>query len=279
VNTTRPGRYPAAPWAWAAAAVLVLCGGRAATAGPAPGTASSAAGPAGDRLPFGPGEDLRFAVKFGPVRAGSARMKVEGTSLRDGVPTVRIVSTAESSRFFSTFFEVRDRVESTWSLTDGLPRRFERNVHEGSYRKQESVIFDRSANVARYADGRTVEIPPRAYDVLSAFYYVRGLDLSPGTVVRFPNHNGGKNYDLAVRVLRREKIEVDAGKFSCLVIEPDLTGAGLFKQEGKLTIWITDDARRMPVLMKSKVAVGSIVAELEKYRVGTPLRRPAGEAP
>ena len=58
------------------------------------------------------------------------------------------------------------------------------------------------------------------------------------------------------------------------MIEPLLRSAGLFKHEGRLTIWLTDDARRMPVLMKSQVAVGSIVAELESFRVGRAPRRP-----
>jgi hypothetical protein len=94
-----------------------------------------------------------------------------------------------------------------------------------------------------------------------------------------PNHNAGKNHQLGVRVLRRERIKVSAGSFDCIVIEPGLTAAGVFKQEGKLTIWLTDDARHMPVLMKSKVAVGSIVAELEKFRAGSPLRGGAGDCP
>jgi hypothetical protein len=77
-----------------------------------------------------------------------------------------------------------------------------------------------------------------------------------------------------VRVVRRENVEVPAGTFRCLVVEPLLKSAGLFKQEGSLTIWLTDDARRMPVLMKSKVAVGSIAAELESFRMGRTV--PAG---
>jgi hypothetical protein len=114
------------------------------------------------------------------------------------------------------------------------------------------------------------EILPGTQDVLSAFYYVRTQPLAPGDSLEVPNHSDGKNYPLMVRVLRRETITVPAGTFTCLVVEPLLKTAGLFKQEGRLTIWLTDDARKMPVLMKGKVTVGSIVAELESFRMGRP---------
>jgi hypothetical protein len=68
--------------------------------------------------------------------------------------------------------------------------------------------------------------------------------------------------------LNRERIKVKAGVFNTIVVEPLLQAAGLFKHEGKLTVWLTDDGLHLPVLMKSKVLVGSIVAELTDYRLG-----------
>jgi hypothetical protein len=55
------------------------------------------------------------------------------------------------------------------------------------------------------------------------------------------------------------------------VVEPVIVGDGLFKHEGKLTLYISDDALRIPVLIKTKVPVGSINVELTEYRPGTPL--------
>ncbi len=219
-------------------------------------------------IPFGPGEAFRFGVKFGFVRAGDAELAVEGSEMVDGEMAYRLVSTAESSRFFSTFFPVNDRVISTWSARRRIPLRFEKHIREGKYAKDEIVRFDHAREEAVYPDGKRVPIVPGTQDVLSAFYLVRTLALNPGDVVGIPNHTDGKNHPLQVRVLRRETVEVPAGTFRCIVVEPLLKSAGLFKQEGSLTIWLTDDARRMPVLMKSKVAVGSIVAELETFRMG-----------
>ena len=160
------------------------------------------------------------------------------------------------------------RVESVWSVTARLPLRFEKHIREGKYVKDSGMRFDHSLRRATYTNGKDFPFPEGSQDVLSAFYFVRSQALTPGAVLVVPNHTDGKNYPVEVRVLRRETVTVPAGTFACVVVEPLLKSAGLFKQEGSLTIWLTDDARRMPVLMKSKVAVGSIAAELESFRPG-----------
>jgi hypothetical protein len=71
-----------------------------------------------------------------------------------------------------------------------------------------------------------------------------------------------------VKVLRKEHVRVHAGEFDCIVVQPVLRYPGLFEQKGKLTIWLTDDAKKMPVMMRSKVVIGSINAALKEARLG-----------
>ena len=82
-------------------------------------------------------------------------------------------------------------------------------------------------------------------------------------------------YPLVVNVLKRETIKVPAGKFDCRVVEPFLRGPGIFISKGKkLEVWLTDDADRIPVRMRSEVAIGHVSAELLHYRLGTLLASP-----
>ena len=68
-----------------------------------------------------------------------------------------------------------------------------------------------------------------------------------------------------------EKIKVRAGEFECLKVTPFVVGDAIFKaSDGKMTIWMTNDAYRMPVLIRSKVAVGAFDAELFKFKYGIP---------
>ena len=218
-------------------------------------------------LPFAPGEELNFAVKYGMVRAGDAKLAVLSGKTAGNY---RLLSTAKSSRFFDTFFPVDDRIISEWSPALGAPVEFEKRSREGKYKKDETLRFDHERGLALYGNGRREKMPPGSQDVLSAFYVVRAHKLVPGASFEIPNHADGKNYQLVVKVHQRETIDVPAGHFSCVVVEPLLRTSGLFKQEGRLLIWVTDDARHMPVQMKSKIAVGSIVAELESFRMGQP---------
>jgi hypothetical protein len=82
----------------------------------------------------------------------------------------------------------------------------------------------------------------------------------------FDYHASKKSLPLEVKIIGRERVETPAGTFNCVAIEPRLKAGGIFKNKGRLVIWITDDERRMPVLMKSQVAVGSISVVLQEFR-------------
>ena len=82
------------------------------------------------------------------------------------------------------------------------------------------------------------------------------------------NFIDGKQYHLEAKVLERETVNVEAGSFDCYVVEPITQSVGLFQHEGQLKVWLTADRLRMPVLMKSKILVGSISAELTDYKLG-----------
>lgn len=219
-------------------------------------------------VPFGVGEYLEYSVNYNVLRAGTATMSVEEIVQVDGHACYKIVSTARSNSVISTFFEVRDRVESLMDMRGLFSRRFEKHLHEGKYIKDEVVRIDQAAGLAYYADGDTVEILPSTQDALSSLYFVRTLDLEIGRLVAFPNHSGKKNYPLRVRVMGKEKIKTRAGRFSCIVVEPRLKGEGIFKHKGRLTVWLTDDERRLPVKMKSQIKIGAITAELVRWKRG-----------
>ena len=233
----------------------------------------AASTPAAPPLPFAPGEISEFTIKFGVVTAGSATLSVRDTVTVDGTLTYHLQSRAESSRFFSTFFKVDDLVESWWSVEKRVPLAFQQRIREGRYKKDESIRFDYSDSMAYPSKGKAMPLGDNPQDILSSFYYVRASALRPGQEFFINSHQAGERNQLKVKVLKRERVEVPAGTFDCIVVEPMLKSAGLFKQEGKLTIWLTDDHRRMPVLMRSKVAVGAIEARLERYVPGRP---PAG---
>ena len=218
-------------------------------------------------LSFGVGERLKFKVRWGPIKAGNATMEIPEIIEYNGRKCFRIVSIAESSKFFSAFFKVRDRVESITDVEGLYSLHFEKHIREGKFQADKSVDFDQQNHLA-LTDKDTIPVPPFVQDVLSALYYVRTQSLEIGKSIFVDNHTDKKNYPLEVKVLKKERVEVDAGTFDCVVVQPILQAAGVFEQKGTLTVWLTDDQKKMPVLMKSKVMIGSITTELTDYRLG-----------
>ena len=213
---------------------------------------------------FGEGEKLVFSVQYGIVNAGDASLEIRNIASLDSVDCYRIVSNARTNDVFSVVFKVRDRYESYMDTTELYSLRYEKHVREGKFKRDEVVEFDQHGHTAVYQD-REVRIAPRTQDVLSALYYVRTLPLEVGQSVSVANHTDGKNYPLVINVLRRETVKVEAGTFDCLVLEPILRGPAIFTQKGRLTVWVTNDRYKMPVLMKSKVVIGSVAAVLKEY--------------
>jgi hypothetical protein len=72
-------------------------------------------------------------------------------------------------------------------------------------------------------------------------------------------------YTLGVKYLGKEEVEVEAGKFRCVIVEPLVVKGGLFKNEGRILIWMTDDERKIPVKVGTKIVIGFVGAELTKY--------------
>jgi hypothetical protein len=214
------------------------------------------------------GEKLTFDIKFGFVHAGQAVMSIPAVRYVNGRKTYETRVEANSASGFDWIFKVRDRYETFMDVDGIFPWRFEQHVREGNYSKDYNAFFDPEAMTAESSDGKTYKIPQYVHDIVSAFYYIRTLDMAhtrKGDVVHLQNFFDGKTNPLDVRVLGHQKIETDAGTFNCVVIEPMVVEGGLFKSEGSIKIWLTDDENHMPVRMASKILIGEIVAELTKY--------------
>lgn len=214
--------------------------------------------------PFNKGERLVFSVEYGPVKAGVATFEVNEVVMIDSVPAFHIISTEQTNAFFSKIFKIEDRYESFIDTLHLHSLRFEKHIREGSYEKDQVVQFDQEEGKVLYSDGKEYEIVPGAKDIIASIYFARTLELEVGKSVFVNNHTDGKNYDLEVRVIKKESVETPAGEFDCLVVQPVVEEGKIFASREGLMIWLTDDDWKIPVLIRSKIMVGSIQAKLKE---------------
>jgi hypothetical protein len=216
---------------------------------------------------FGVGERLVFDVGYSFITAGEAVMSVPKLDTLFGRAVYQVLFTVNSTPTFSWIYKVEDRYATYLDVQGIFPWKFTQKVREGSYRRDFTAWFDQVKNIA-YANDKQYSIPPYVHDAVSAFYFVRTMDFSrsrAGEKTMLYNFYKDSTYSLAVKFLGRQRIEVDAGTFNCVIVEPLMKEGGLFKSEGRVIIWLTDDERKIPVKVSTKVLIGSIDAELREY--------------
>jgi len=219
---------------------------------------------------FVAGETLDFELTWVAISGGGMRMTI-GPLPNDPLH-FRITSVAKSSSSFAFLFKVRDQIESIVNRDDLSTIRFAKHLNEKGRSKDDSTVIDERRKIAirRRPNHDPVEVivPKPVFDPLSLVYHIRQLPLEPGTTQRFSVFSDGKVYILEARITRRESISTPAGSFKTVVVEPKMLAGGLFRDEGDLRIWYTDDARHIPVQIRSDLKIGSITASLKRIRTG-----------
>jgi hypothetical protein len=216
---------------------------------------------------YGVGERLVYDIGYSFITAGEAVFNIPSLKKYKGRDCYDIVFTVNSTPTFSIFYKVEDSYESLIDADGLFPWRYEQHTREGKYSADIQAQFDPVDCTAKTGD-KVYKTPQYVYEAVSAFYYVRAMDLSHkkiGEKIYLENFYKDTTYSLIVKFLGRERVKVRAGKFDCIMVEPVMKEGGLFKNEGKIIIWLTNDDRKLPVKVSTKVIVGSIDAELREY--------------
>ncbi len=216
---------------------------------------------------FKVGEKLTFKIKYGFVTAGVSILQVKDERVISGRKVDHVVFEVNSVPSFDWIYKVRDRYETFIDKEGLFPWRFEQHIREGGYKRDYSAYFDQRNNKAFTSEG-VFDIPEYVNDIISAFYYSRTLDYSKLKVndeIHLKNFHKGKSHNLDLIYRGKEIIDVPAGKFKSILLEPIVKAGGLFKNEGRIYLWLSDDELKVPIKLKSKIVIGSIDAVLSEY--------------
>lgn len=222
-------------------------------------------------VPFNPGERMEYAVSYGVLPAGTMSLAVEDLGPYEGRQAYHLVLEARSNRAVSFVFELATREESWFDAHELYSLRYKRDQTENDKERDKDVRYDQSRNL-RIENGEALPASPRAVDPIASMYYLRTLNPRVGATYVLRNQADPGDNPLTVRILKRERIRVPAGSFDTFVVDLDVkTNSGLFRKGGENRIWVTADARRIPVRISSKVGLGAFQAELVDYVRGSPV--------
>jgi hypothetical protein len=240
-------------------------------------------------VPYGSGERVVLRITYAHLLAGRALVRVEGTA-HEGRPVLQFIEEAESQGPFAWLFgfRVHDRTVALWDPQTGCSLEIDKTLREGKARRDQVVTFD-PEGTAEVQDPKIAqthfEIEPCSIDILSALFIARQRGIPDDGPLSLSVFDNGRRFVLTARVVGRERLDLPpplGRNVPTVILEPQLAeGTGLFVKEkdGKLRVWLTDDARRIPVRMRSKVAIGSVSADLEEYRPPDSVAAPSVPGP
>ncbi len=213
-----------------------------------------------------PGERLTYDISWLNILAGTAVMEVVDGGGNSDHPLAKFITTARSRPAITRFFPVNNRVESEFDIPSQLPQHMIFHRHEGKKKEDIEYFFhhrEGTVTAIRGGSKEDLKIEPGTQDLISCLYYVRNvLPMIPGASMTLNIHHDKKNRKIDVKVQKVETLEGVWGKAETAEVLVIMPFQGLFLNQGNIRVWFTTDERRIPVRMKAKVIIGSIVADL-----------------
>lgn len=220
---------------------------------------------------FKDGEFLKYKLAYGFMNAGEATLEVKKVKKKiQGREILHIVGRGYSISAFDWFFKVRDKYETYLDEEGIFPWLFVRRIEEGGYKKEQDYKFFQNQGRVEHVQKELVyKVPHGVQDMISSFYYARTIDFTDAKknqVYQFDSFVDGEVYPIKIKYVGTKNIRVNAGKFECMVFHPVVQEGRIFKKDDDVTVYITNDENKIPVLARAKILVGSVRMELIDYK-------------
>ena len=220
------------------------------------------------------GEWFQFRIHYLGFNASFATLEVAEETLK-GKPVYHIKGQGKSTGLLHWFFKVDDNYETYVDRNSGAPYRFIRQIDEGGHTKDIQIDFNHATKKATVNDKKknktnVFSFPKETQDMISAFYYLRNkLDtenLKEGDVLEMNMFFDNENYKFRLKFLGKEILDTNFGRVRTLIFRPYVQSGRVFIEKESLTVWISDDSNKMPMLVKADLAVGSLKATLTEFK-------------
>lgn len=219
------------------------------------------------------GERLSFHGRWFGIPVGSGWIEAKGPVQLDGRPAYLIEAEGHSNDFLSTLYPVHDTLRSYLDPETLRPLRCEKIQREGHYRADEVVTFDYTRLIATYTSRlnqsiKDVPISADVQDILGAFYWLRRQAQQPHDTLHANLYSDEKMYKTAFDVLQPTILELRRrGTFPCLLIEPRPQFKGVFVRRGRLWVYLSADARRLPLYVKIATPWGPMSGVIDQSSI------------
>jgi len=213
--------------------------------------------------PFHVGERFQYAAKLGFLRLGTAWMSVNAIDTMRGSESFVFEFGLEAS---APFYKSTSVMQSWTGTADMISRRFTQDIVEnGRPTKRRFDIFPDSLFYTQEERTGTKPSVPEPLDDAAFFYFLRTIPLEVGKKYQYTRYFKQELNPVLIKVVKREKMKLPDGReVNCLILNPVVGSDGIFGPRAEAMLWLTDDARRVPVQIRSKLPFGTVTLSLEK---------------
>lgn len=215
---------------------------------------------------FQAGEVLKYKLRYGIISAATGTLSVEKSKHSFGVKdAVHLSAFGKTSGAFSTFYTVRNQYDSYIDQSTYLPILYTENIRENKYRRVEYATFDHKTQKVSGKKGTFSSPTAQTFDLVSAYYFSRNLDLSKlaaGDNFKITYFLNDEVAQLSVEYVGVEKIKTVLGELECIKLSPEIKPGRIFKKNSRLYLWVTNDGNRIPVKAQVDILIGSVTMEL-----------------
>jgi hypothetical protein len=242
------------------ALLLAMAMLQAAASGAAQGAPPQPPAPA---YPWAVGERLTYSAKLGMLSLGSGTLEVARIDTVRGTESFRFRFRLQGK---TIIYSLDDVLESYVGTRDLVSRRFVQDFTENDKPKHRRYeIFPDSGYFLEEGHAEHNATPAEPLDDAAFFYFVRVTPLEVGKKYVYPRYFRKEKNPVTIEVTKRERLELpDGSTVDCLVLHPVIDTKGMFSKRSDTRIWLTDDARRLPVQIRSKFPFGTITLRLRE---------------
>jgi hypothetical protein len=241
---------------------------------PGAGTPSRAATPRAERaVPFRVGETLAYDVSWSSyVTAGAATVTVREKRASHGSTAYHIVAEGRPTPLLSKLYTLFYKADTLLDVYTLLPQRGSIYSEEGKDRRTKTTSFNQGARTAVYEVQtatnvrKDLKLPPFAQDGLSAIYVLRAIPLKQGASITMPVTDSGRIYKVQVTVGGREPLRAAGQTMNAWRITLSATDDKGKSAGRPMSMWISDDERKLPLKLQADLAVGSFQLTLREAR-------------
>ena len=216
-------------------------------------------------------ESLSYDVEWRLINAGKARLV--WTQRPGDTKGYEIKLHLESLGLVSRLFRVSDDYTATLHPDLCAVSTF-MTAHEGNRNRESRVSYgyrkasylERDLNKNSLVLAKDVETPVCVHDLIGGLYVLRADDLEPGRSTQIAVSNGKRTASLKVDATRRETLKVGGIDYKTIAYDVNAFNNVMYARPGHMTVWITDDQRRLPVQLQIRLqfTVGTITFRLNR---------------